>query len=506
MKRSKHSLSNYKLLTMNMGKLIPINWFEALPGDTIQQATAALVRVSPLLAPIMHPVRVRIHHWFVPNRLLFDGWEDFITGGPDGNDETAHPYVELSSVAESSIWDYLGIAPGSYSANPLQVNALPLRAYNLIFNEHYRDQDLVTELDISTDPGADTTTETDIQNVSWEKDYFTTSRPWEQKGTAVTIPIGEEADVVGDVSLSGNPPVRYLGSGAGTYNGIRDDWQGTSMSTNSRDITTLYKHASIQPRINSSDLTTSHDLIADLSTATGISVNDLRLAVALQRYQERSAIYGSRYSEYLRSLGVRSSDARLANPEYLGGGRQVIQFSEVLQTAEGTDPVGALKGHGISAMRTNRYRRFFEEHGIVMTLMSVVPKAIYSQALNRAWLRTTKEEYFQKELQFIGEQEITNREAYSLHSDPGGTWGYQARYDEYRKIPSSIGGEFRSTLNHWHYARIHSGDIALNQSFTDAVPTNRVYASTATDQLYVMANHSIQARRLLISRAYNKLF
>ena len=165
-----------------------------------------------------------------------------------------------------------------------------------------------------------------------------------------------------------------------------------------------------------------------------------------------------------------------------------------------------MKGHGLAAMRTNRFMRYFEEHGIVMTIMSVIPKSIYTQNVHRSWLRTTKEDYYQKELQFIGEQEVYNQEVYGAHSSPSDVFGYQARYDEYRSHPSTIAGEFRSTLNHWHYGRIHSSDVALNQSFVEANPTKRVNADQSSDCLYVMANHSVQARRMLTPKAYTKTF
>lgn len=488
MRRNKFSLSHYKLATLDMGKIIPLSWYEALPGDTIQHATSALIRVSPLLSPVMHPVRVRLHHWFVPNRLIWEDWEDFITGGPDGTSTPAHPVISTASVTEGTLADYLGVPPASYSPN-LEFSALPIRAYNLIYNTHYRDQDLVTELTNSVASGTDSTSNTSIQNCAWEKDYFTTSRPWETKGDAVTIPLLGEAPVLG-IGPGTSPP----SSSAQTWRQSDDTtetsvngWSTSAESLRFKEGTTGYP-----------------DIRADLTGASGVGINDLRLALALQRYQEARAQYGSRYVEYLRYLGVKSSDARLQNPEYLGGGRQVIQFSEVLST-DGAN-TGDLKGHGIAAMRTNRFRRFFEEHGIVMTLMSVVPKAIYSQGLHRGFNRTAKEDYFQKELQHIGEQEILNKEVYTEHTTPGGTFGYQNRYDEYRQMPSNIAGEFRSTLDHWHYGRIFSTDPALNQSFVDAVPTKRVNASSGTDCLYVMSNHSVQARRMLSARASSKTF
>lgn len=488
MKRSKFSLSHYKLCTMDMGKLIPLACYEALPGDTIQQSTSALVRCSPLNAPPMHPVRCRIHHWFVPLRLIWDDFEDFITGGDDGLDATVPPKFSKAAITEGSLHDYMGVpVNAAYSPN-LEFSALYTRAYNLIYNEHYRDQDLVTELTNSTASGTDTTSNETIQNVAWEKDYFTTARPWEQKGSTVTIPLGTSADVLPETSSS-DPTFNFSGSNPRSLHGT-----AAAQGTNWDSVLTTGGNATwADPK-----------LYADLSSATGISISDLRTALAVQRFQENRAQYGSRYVEYLRSLGVRSSDARLQNPEYLGGGKQIIQFSEVLST-DGVN-TGDMKGHGIAAMRSNRFRRYFEEHGIVMTLMSVIPKTIYSQGLNKKFSRTVKEDYFQRELQFIGEQAIQNKELYAAHASPDNTFGYQARYDEYRSIPSSISGEFHSVLDHWHYGRILASTPALNQSFIDAVPTKRVNVSTTTDCLYVMANHSIQARRQMAQRATNKTF
>ena len=185
MKRAKFNLSHYKLLTFDQGELVPCSLVEVLPGDTFQMASSALIRVTPLLAPVMHPVQVRIHHWFVPHRLVWDDWEKFITGGPDGFDASVFPTVDFASnePAVGSLGDYLGVP--ATAAGPV-VSALPFRGYALIWNEWYRDQDLQTELVIDKTSGPDTTTSLILQNVAWEKDYFTSARPWIQKGPEVS--------------------------------------------------------------------------------------------------------------------------------------------------------------------------------------------------------------------------------------------------------------------------------------------------------------------------------
>lgn len=475
MKRSKHSLTHYKLLSCDQGALVPIGLTEVLPGDTIQQATSALIRTTPLLAPVMHPVVVRIHHWFVPHRLIWSDFENFITGGPDGLNASTFPTIAFPNGGPEigTLADYLGVPTDIVNASGTSVSALPFRGYAKIWNEWYRDQDLQTELVISDAAGADTTTSVALQNCSWEKDYFTSSRPWEQKGPSITIPIGSTAPVHG---------IKWGTASGPSYNAGHFPNNNASDTTANAFVTA----------------TDTQRPFADLTNASAVTINALREALALQRFEEARARYGSRYVEYLRYLGVRSSDARLQRPEYLGGGRQTIQFSEVLQTAEGTDPVGQLRGHGIAAMRSNRYRRFFEEHGYVYTLLSVRPKTIYAQGLPRTWNRRVKEDFWQKELEHIGQQEVLNKEVYAAHATPNGTFGFQDRYDEYRRTESNIAGEFRTTaLDYWHMARIFSSDPALNADFVKCVPTERTFAVPSEDVLWIMAKHSIQARRML---------
>lgn len=484
MKRSKHNLSHKKLLSLDGGELVPIGLMEVLPGDSIQQSTTALVRASPMLAPVMHPVHCRIHHFFVPNRLVWEDWEDFITGGPDGMDDAVFPTIAMpggGGAAVGSLADYLGVPTG---VNSLAVSALPFRGYALIWNEYFRDQDLQTKLALSVASGVDSTTATALQNCAWEKDYFTSARPWEQKGPAVTIPIGTTAPVTRNPA-STNAGVGRLAATQALSGAINPTtFTAGSFLASSGGTQLMYDP--------------NGTLIADLSGASAVTINILREGLALQRLYEARARFGSNYVDYLAYLGVTSSDARLQRPEYLGGGKQTIQFSEVLQTAEGTNPVGELRGHGIGTMRSNRYRRYFEEHGYVYSFMSIRPKTIYADGLHRTWNRRIKEDYWQKEMEFIGQQEILNKELYAAAASPDGTFGWQNRYDEYRSIPSTIAGEFRSsTLNHWHMARLFGSEPALNADFVKCVPTERTFAVPSEDVYYVMANHSIQARRLI---------
>ena len=497
-KRSKFSLSHYVLKTCKMGYVLPVGLVEVLPGDSFRHATSVFMRLAPMLAPVMHPVTVRIHHWFIPTRLLWDDFEDFITGGPTNTNVSEFPTITPPSggFAVGSLADHLGLPP---KIDGIEVSALPFRAYNLVYNEWYRDQDLETEKALSLESGSDTTTATDLLRCDWERDYFTTARPWPQKGPDVTVPVVPGTGAIVPASLTAQPTfkaqnglgefaeVALTGQGAGGSPGSYNArWSKASSPAIADDVPYYWQNPNLK---------------VDESSAATININSLREAFALQRFAEHRAMYGSRYVEYLRYLGIKASDARLQRPEYLGGGKQTIQFSEVLQTAEGTDPVGTLRGHGIAAMRSNRYRRFFEEHGFVLSIMLVRPKAIYMQGIPRSWLRRVREDFFQTELQHIGQQEVYTKELYGAAPDGENgdfkVFGYQNRYDEYRGHESYVCGEFRDILDYWHLARSFANEPVLNADFISATPSERIFAAQQNDQLYCMINHSLQARRLM---------
>lgn len=474
MKRNKFSLSNYHMTTLDQGFLVPIGHYEVLPGDTVQGSSTALLRAAPLLAPVMHPVHARVHHFYVPTRLIWPEFEQFITGGPTGTDATVRPYININGTISitDALLHYLGVPVGTYTN--LQISALPIRAYQMIWREYFRDQDLQAAPVISTASGQDTTTSGTIQRVAWKKDYLTTTRPWQQKGNAVSVPL------------------------IGVATGQTGTWRNSSTAVPAPGAIT---GAAVTGQVQAGGIAAYYEPGGTLR----MDISDLRTASAIQRYQEARARWGSRYTEYLRYLGVKSSDARLQRPEYLAGGKQTIQFSEVLQTAEGTNPVGMMRGHGIGAMRSNRYRRFIEEHGLIMSFLSVTPIPVYMQQMHRGWFRTTKEDYWQKELEHLSQQPVALREVYAPTASPASTFGFQDRYDEYRHHPSRVSGEFATTLKHWHMARDFVSAPTLNASFVAADPTNRIYAATASAQLYAMVQHSIQARRMITKTGTSRL-
>lgn len=464
------------MVTAKMGELFPVGCVPVLPGDTFQHSTSALVRMAPLNTPVMHPVQVRLHHFFVPNRITWPesengGWEQFITGGPDGNNSASPPTVNTDNNKKSML-SFLGLPPTELTQAP--VNALALRAANMTINEYYRDQDIIAERALNDNT---------LANIAWEKDYFSTARPWAQKGSAVTLPIGTQA------------PIRAPTTSGTDTLGVFDDNAGASRAM--LPVTDTSVIPGVAPA--------AADLYADLAAVTQLSINDFRAGFSLQRYQEARARYGSRFTEYLRYCGITPSDARLQRPEFLGGGSTRLNFSEVLQTTPaseaGTAGVGDLYGHGIAGVRSNAYRKFFEEHGYVISFMSIRPKTLYMNGAHREWLKTTKEDYFQKELANLGQQEILKGELYMDTGSRLQTFGFQDRYDEYRQHWSQVSGDFRDTLSSWHLARILDSNVALNPSFIDCQPKQDIFQVTTGDNCWIMVNHKIVARRMVPKRA-----
>lgn len=498
MKRSKHSLSQYRLTSLNQGVLYPVACEEVLPGDSFRWQSSALLRVSPLVSPVMHPVHACIHHWYVPNRLIWSNWEPFITGRDPALTVPVLGVVMNSNPPVAYLARALGI--GADSTAGITVNALPFRAYNFIWNEFYRDQNLDTKVVERRGDTGDVGGDYKLLNCRWEKDYFTVARPNPQQGTGVeTVPI----------TLSGIVPVSGLGSRTQTFSStpvtaFESNGASRSYAFNKNiDQTSVNDQVYMEgtaatgyPKVNVN--------LSGVTVPAGVDINEWRKSMAMQRIREHRNKFGERYRDYLAFLGVNSSDSRLDRPEYLGGGKQTISFSEVLSTADtGTAPIGEMAGHGIAALRTRPFRRFFEEHGYVISLLFLRPVSVYMNRVPRHWLRRDYEQYWQKELEMMGDQIITNTEVYGDTATPSGTFGYTSRYDEYRHAESSVSGEFRNVLNYWHMARIFASQPALNSSFVECDPTDRIYASNVTDEIYAMVSHRISARRLVSKRARN---
>lgn len=505
--RNVFNLSHERKMSMDMGKLVPFLCQEVVPGDTFRVDSEIMMRFAPMLAPVMHRVNVYTHFFYVPNRLVWNEWEDFITGASD----PAFPKLQFNAAGNAypeyfgkgSLPDYFGLPVETFTDDLLDkgynVNALPFRAYHMIYNEWYRDQDLVDEIEIDKSSGIKATS-TDLAEMaqlctlrqrSWEKDYFTSARPWAQKGDAVNLPLQGEADLTFDSTTGRTKAYDSLGNLSSdapytsTENGLL--YQGDGGATGS-----LY------------NLDVTGNTKVDLSTATATTINELRRAFQLQKWLERNARSGSRYTEVLRAhFGVKSSDSRLQRPEYLGGGRQPVSISEVLQTSQDTQDsaLGDMAGHGISVGRTNRFKRFFEEHGYVIGIVSVLPRTTYQQGIPKSFLKDDKFDFFWPEFQHIGEQEIKNAELYcpptEIEGDTDGTFGYTPRYAEYKYQPSTVHGDFRDNLKYWHLGRIFDNMPTLNEDFVNSNPDNRIFNVLDTDvhKLWVNVYNNVKAIR-----------
>lgn len=511
-KRSKHSLSFQRLQSMNMGYLYPTGCVEVLPGDSMRFAQSAFCRFSPLVNPVMAKINIYMYRFYVPYRILDENFETVITGGPDNNTSVICPQIHLDQTSwqEGGIFDYMGV--GNPGANGIDVSAYPFRAYNLIWNEFFRDQDLMTEAYFSNglgngdDPVYDKPASFGLLPVCWEKDYFTIARPWMQKGQGVSIPVQGSASqpvVTGSVTITG--------AGAPTFTAGNPTVAANVSYGTSQQVSDPKNFAVNNAVVSWSNPALAASFSGQISgnTATGfISPEDLRLAMSLQRFAENRARFGSRYSEYLRMLGVRPQDARLQLPEYLGGGMSTVQLSEVIQTSptEGA-ALGTLGGHGVGVARSRRSRHFFPEHGIVLFLAVLRPKALYTNSIPREFLRKSRFDFWQPELQHLGQQEITNKELNASNDNPDAVFGYSDRYNEYRYKQSQVCGEFRSLLQDWHLGRVLPSNTTLNADFVRCQPRTDIFAVTDQDydKVYCSFSHSIQARRLITRHASPRL-
>lgn len=471
--RSVFNLSYQKLLTCDMGKLIPFMADEIVPGDIWQIGNEIVVRMQPLVAPVLHEINVYTHYFFVPYRLLWDDWESFITGGADGTEAPTLPRWEPTLNTEGSLWDHLGFPVGIDPDGAYPID-FPKRAYNFIYNEYYRDETLIDEIDIETSEA--------IKFRAWEKDYFTSSLPFQQRGTAPALPIAGTTSAVWDTS-------QFYQASAPASVGVSSSTSDYKLYTNDPD-----------GRNNLEGFFASNTV--DLSVASTFDISDLRTAFQVQRWMERNARAGARYTEFLKAhFGTSPRDDRLDRPEYIGGSKSPVIVSEVLQTSstDATTPQANMAGHGVSVDKRFVAKYRASEFGVIIGIMSIMPRAIYSQGINRQWLRETKYDFYFPEFANLSEQGITRAELYASAVDTENLtlFGYQGKYDEMRVKQNMFAAGMRTDFDYWHLGRIFSSAPELNQTFIECVPRKDIFAAPSEDGFIVSIGNIIRALRPL---------
>jgi hypothetical protein len=509
--RSVFDLSHVKRFTCDMGQLIPVYFDECVPGDTRKIGMQCVTRFQPLVAPILDSVDLTVHYFFVPTRLLMskeEDWNTFLTGGKDGRDESISlPLFDFSNFSDGkydqevtpfstgirqgkySLWDYFGLPVGnfgsgvSYDMVRSKNNVLGFcqRAYNLVWNEYYRDENVVDPAGLGNST---------ILYRAWKKDYFTSALPWQQRGVAPALP------------LSGTVPVTFSGPFALNSLAI-GTFEGSAVNPVVGVESGGYKPVSFLSTVPFNAGTTLNYLkgnlastaSADLANAATFDVATLRQCVQIQRWLELNARGGVRYTEFLRShFGIAPKDEVLGRPEYIGGTKSSIVISEVLQTSrteETTEsqkgsPLGRLAGHGLGASSDYICTYTSKEFGYIIGIASWMPKPSYQQGINRIFTRKTKFDFYFPEFAHLSEQAVKNGEIYATGTDRDSEiFGYQGAYNEMRYMPSFNCADMRDTFSYWHLGRIFTSAPSLNAGF---LTTNPKYSGGIRKDIFASQN------------------
>lgn len=557
-KRNLFNLSYQNKFSCNLGQLVPIMCKPVVPGDTFKCSTELFVRTAPLVSPMFQQLDVYVHYFYVPNRLICKDWEQFIS--PHATKDEPNPAeLQLPSIdlrerktfsftnaqlfGPGTLMDFLGYhgqAEGTSDEDALIASILPVNAYNLIYQSYYCDQNLglaskVDEpylLDWMKVMGANDGLEEDYETKAgeplinyfslrqrcWKKDYFTSALPFTQRGADVHLPLYGQASVVGtgatEVSVDSSDKFNFTGSSFSKAVNAKLNVKGSSAQLYGQDadssllITGMLSHNHTALMSNNE---LAQKLSVDLDNVSAATINELRRATRLQQYLETSARVGGRYKEFvLGHFGVNVPDGRLQRPEYLGGGVCKISIGEVTQTSmtvnSGDDvaALGQMAGRGSAYGNSNSFKHSFPEHGYVMAIMSIQPKAAYFQGVCRDLLKQDRLDIYTPEFANLGEQPIMNAELFATGAKPKETFGYTPRYAEYKFSLDEIHGQFRDSLDTWHMARVFGEQPTLSNKFIEVNEKedglNRVFAVPGTtenpvEHFYVYVQNNIKALR-----------
>jgi len=495
--RGNFNLSYEKKFTCDMGELIPVLCEQMIPGDVFNINNAIMARCQPLVAPIMHEINIKTEYFFVPLRLIMgsldeEDWQNFITGGIDGADTTVLDTWSPATTGsdEGSLWDYFGFPITSVPGTPIVPSgtaplAFPRNAYNKIWNEWYRDEDLQTERNYDYET---------VAHRNWEKDYFCASLPFLQRGTAGALPV------------TGTLDIDSTGVGMSIHNA--GDATDRMIELNTDAVAGDRIAIGTNPSASGNALWgASTGLVVDLSNSATFDISDLRLSAQVQKFQELNARAGVRLTEYLQAhFGVSVQDYRLQRSEFIGGTTQPLIVSEVLQTSGSATagavdvdtPQGSMSGHGISAGRNRIAKYRAPEHGILMGLMTIMPRTVYQQGINRQWLYESRWDWPEPLFVNLSEQEILQAEIYLTSgnaSENETIFGYIGRYDELRVKQSMICSGMRSDFDHWHISRQFGSAPVLNASFLQCIPRKDIFAIPSEDGFIVNFGNIISAVR-----------